>query len=63
MLEKGMLRKVLGSSREEETGGWRKLHNKKLHDLQYFLIIMYVIALRRINWTGLVSHMTESRNS
>jgi len=58
-----MLRKVLGSIREEETGGWRKLHNKKLHDLQYSLIIMYVIVLRRIKWIGLVSHMTESRNS
>jgi hypothetical protein len=48
VLEKGMLRKALGSSREEETGGWRKLRNKKLHDLQYLLIIMYVIILRRI---------------
>lgn len=28
--------------REEDTGGWRKLHNKDPHDLQYSLIIMYI---------------------
>jgi hypothetical protein len=48
VLEKGMLRKVLGSSRLEETGGWRNLHNKELHDLQYSLIIMYTVILKRI---------------
>jgi hypothetical protein len=48
VLEKGVLRKVVGSSMEEETVGWRKLHNKKFHDLQYSIIIMYVIILRRI---------------
>jgi hypothetical protein len=51
VLEKGMLRKVLGSSRVEEMGGWRKLHNKELHDLQYSLIIMYVVILKRIKMT------------
>jgi hypothetical protein len=29
-----MLRRMLGSKREEVTGGWRKLHNEELHDFQ-----------------------------
>jgi hypothetical protein len=28
-----LLRRIFGPKRDEITGGWRKLHNKELHDL------------------------------
>jgi len=31
--ENRVLRRILGSKRDEETGEWRKLHNEELNDL------------------------------
>jgi hypothetical protein len=31
--ENRVLRRVFGSKREEMAGGWRRLHNEKLHNL------------------------------
>jgi hypothetical protein len=28
-----VLRRIFGPKRDEETGGWRKLHNEELHGL------------------------------
>jgi hypothetical protein len=28
-----VLRRIFGPKRDEETGGWRKLHNEELHKL------------------------------
>jgi hypothetical protein len=28
-----VLRRIFGSQREEVAGGWRRLHNEKLHNL------------------------------
>jgi hypothetical protein len=33
VLEKRALRIIFGPKREGITGGWRRLHNKKLHNL------------------------------
>jgi hypothetical protein len=33
VFEKGVLRKIFGSHRDEVTGEWRKLHNEELNDL------------------------------
>jgi len=33
MFEKRVLRKILGSKRNEVRGEWRKLHNEELNDL------------------------------
>jgi hypothetical protein len=33
VFEKRVIRRIFGPKRDEVTGGWRKLHNKKLHDL------------------------------
>jgi hypothetical protein len=33
VFENRVLRRIFGPRREEMTGGWRKLHNEKLHDL------------------------------
>jgi hypothetical protein len=31
VFENRVLRRIFGPKRDEETGGWRKLHNEKLH--------------------------------
>jgi hypothetical protein len=33
VFENKVLRRIFGPKRDEVTGGWRKLHNEKLHDL------------------------------
>jgi hypothetical protein len=33
VFKNGVLRKIFGSKRMEERGGWRKLHNEMCHDL------------------------------
>jgi hypothetical protein len=33
VFENRVLRRIFGPKRDEMTGGWRGLHNKKLHDL------------------------------
>jgi hypothetical protein len=33
VIENRVLRRILGRNRDEETGGWRKLHNEELHTL------------------------------
>jgi hypothetical protein len=32
VLENTVLRRILGSKREEMAGGWRRLHNEELHN-------------------------------
>jgi hypothetical protein len=43
-----LLRKVFVLKEEEVTGGWRKLHNEQLHDLNRSSNIISVFRLRRI---------------
>jgi hypothetical protein len=45
--------------RDEVTGGWRKLHNKKLHDLYSLPFIIRMIKSRRIRWVGHVARIGE----
>jgi hypothetical protein len=33
VFENGVMRRIFGPKRDEVTGGWRKLHNKELHNL------------------------------
>jgi ABC-type transporter Mla maintaining outer membrane lipid asymmetry ATPase subunit MlaF len=33
VFENRVLRRIFGPKRDEVTGGWRKLHNEKLHNL------------------------------
>jgi hypothetical protein len=40
---------------DEETGGWRKLHNEELHKLYS--------SPRRMRWAGHVARMVEKRNA
>ena len=57
--ENVVLRRILGSRREEVTGEWRRLHNEELNDLYSSPNIVRVIKLRRMIWVGHVAHMGE----
>jgi hypothetical protein len=44
------------------TGGWRKVHNKKLHNLYFSSSIIRMIKSKRMRWAGHVARMGEKRN-
>jgi hypothetical protein len=50
------------SKRHEVTGGWRKLHNEKLHSLYSSPNIIRVTKSRRMRWAGHVACMGMMRN-
>jgi hypothetical protein len=47
---------------DEVTGGWRKLHNEKLHNLYPSPKLIMMITSRRMRWTGHVARIGEKRN-
>jgi hypothetical protein len=52
VFENRVLRRIFGLKRDEETGGWRKLHNEELHNLYSLPSTIRMIKLRRMRWTG-----------
>jgi hypothetical protein len=56
-----VLRRVLGSKRDEVTEEWRKVHNEELNDLNWSPNIMRVIISRRMRWARHVAGMEEGR--
>jgi hypothetical protein len=50
------------NSRDGVMGGWRKLHNKKLHNLYSSPSIIRIIKSRRMSWAGHVARVGEKRN-
>jgi hypothetical protein len=54
VFENRVLRRIFGPKRDEETGGWRKLHNEELHNLYSSLTILRMIMLRSMRWEGYV---------
>jgi hypothetical protein len=57
------LRRIFGPKRDEMTGGWRKLHNEKLHSLYSSPSRIRMIKPRRLRWAGHVERMGEMRNA
>jgi hypothetical protein len=57
VFENGMLRRIFGPKRNEVMGGWRKLHNKELHNFYSSPSIVGMIKSRRKSWTGHVTRM------
>jgi hypothetical protein len=53
VLENRALRRIVGSKRDEVTGGWIKLHNEELHNL--FSSQIRMIKSRRMKWAGQVA--------
>jgi hypothetical protein len=44
------LRRIFGLTREEVTGGWRKMHNEELHNLYHSPNIIMMTKSRRMRW-------------
>jgi hypothetical protein len=61
--DNSMLRRIYGPNRKEVAGGWRRLHNEKLHNLNASPNTIKVIKSRRISWAGHVARTEEMRNS
>jgi hypothetical protein len=57
-----VLRRIFGLKRDGVIGGWRKLHNKELHDLYSSPSIIRIIKLKRLSWAGHVAQTGENRN-
>jgi hypothetical protein len=62
VLENRILRRIFGSKRKEVVGGWRRLHNEKLHNLYTSQNIIMVTKLR-MRWLGHVAHMGDIRSA
>jgi hypothetical protein len=56
------LLRTFGPKRDGVTGGWRKLHNKELHNLYSSTNIIRNIKSGRMRWAGHVVRMGEKRN-
>jgi hypothetical protein len=54
VLENRVLKRTFGPTRDEVTGGWRKLHNEELHGLYSSPSIVRVIKARRMRWVHVV---------
>jgi hypothetical protein len=57
-----VFRSIFGSTRDEVTGEWRKMHNRELHNLYLWPDIIRQIKSRRMMWAGHVAHIGEGRN-
>jgi hypothetical protein len=62
VFENRELRRIFGLKRDEVMGGWRKLHNKELHDLYSSPSIIRIMKSRSMRWAGHVTPMGEKRN-
>jgi hypothetical protein len=58
-----VLRGIFGHKRDEVTGGWRKLHNEKLHNFYSSPNIITVIKSRRMRLDGHEVRRGEIRNA
>jgi len=57
-----VLRRIFGRKRKEVVGGWRRLHNEKLHNLYTSPTIINVIKSTRMRW-GHAAGIGEIRNA
>jgi hypothetical protein len=62
VFENRVLRRIFGPKRDEETGGWRKLHNEELRDLFSSPSTTGIIKSGRTRWAGHLERMFENRN-
>jgi len=60
--ENRVLRRKIGSKKEELPGEWRNLHEEELKDLYCSPTTVRVIKSRRTRWEGHVARMGERRS-
>jgi hypothetical protein len=63
VFENRVLRRIFGPKREEVAGGWRRLHNKEIHNLSDLSNITGVIKSRRMRWEEHETRMGNMKNS
>jgi hypothetical protein len=63
VFENRVLRSIFGPKRDEVTGEWRNLHNKKLRDLYSSPSLIRIIKSRRMRWAFHVARIGEKRNA
>jgi hypothetical protein len=56
VFKKRVLRRIFGPKRDEVTGGWRKLHNEKIHNVHSSPDIIGTNKWR-MRWAGHVARM------
>jgi hypothetical protein len=62
VFENRVLRRIFGLKRDGVMEGWRKLHNKGLHNLYSSPSIIRIIKSRRMRWAGHVARIEEKMN-
>ena len=62
VFKNGVLRRIFGRKRDEETGEWWKLHNEELNDLYSSPNIIMVIKSTRMRWAVQVARKGERRS-
>jgi hypothetical protein len=55
VFENRVLRRIFEPKRDEDIGGWKKLHNEKLYNLYSSPSIIRMIKSRRMQWAGHVA--------
>jgi hypothetical protein len=63
LFENRVLRGIFGPKKNKVTGGWRKLHNEELSNLNFFLIIIRMIKSGRMRRSGHVARIAAKRNA
>jgi hypothetical protein len=56
-------RSIFERKRDEIAGGWRKLHNEKLHKFDSSPSIIRMIKSRKMSWAGHVARMGKKRKA
>jgi hypothetical protein len=57
-----VLKRILGPERDEETGEWRRLHNKELYALYSSPNIIRLMKSKRLRRAGHVACMVDRRS-
>jgi hypothetical protein len=52
VFENRVLRRIFGPKRDEEMGGWRKMHNEEFHNMYPSPNVIIMIKSRRMKWAG-----------
>jgi hypothetical protein len=59
VFENRVLGRIFAPKRDEVMGGWRKLHNEKLHNLYSSPSIIRMIKSMRMKWAGHVARIAR----